>query len=239
MVCRRFLYGLSGVFVLLFCFLLSGCSNQIINEHVRTERMSSDVGNSSESKSYSITGTNEKITAVKNQGISVEDFDVNYLGIILNDKTSLEMLSTKLNITINEDKEDNNTIDTRGTGSNNDMDYYWFQISYPNKDQADLVFDYLYNATTNTGRIVSIDLKNIPTRRGISVGNTIEQIKQVYGNDIISKPDTDNTFYTELMLGNNELIFMYEKETGKVNDIYIDFDSNKAMEEMDITGFGD
>lgn len=167
-----------------------------------------------------------------------EDFDVCYKGITLNDKTSLDDISTYLNINI-PTEEDNDNIMIRAGGWNNDMDYNWYQVTYPNKEHQEIVFDYLYNVTNKSGRIVSIDLKNVPTKRGIAVGDTFEKIKQAYGNNIFSKLNTDTTNYIDIETNNYELSFIYEKSTGKITYIYIDYNSGKAMEEMDITGLGD
>ncbi|WP_239616823.1 hypothetical protein [Cohnella mopanensis] len=168
--------------------------------------------------------------------ISDDDLDVNYNGIILNDQISLEELTSNLHLSI---EEDNESIFTRVAGEVNGIDYAWYQVSYPNKEQTDFIFDYLYNATNKSGRIVSIELKNVPTKRGIIVGDSLEKIKLTYGNNLVSETATETTNDISLLVKNKEIRFTYEKRTGNIVDIFIDYDSNKAMEEMDIPSLED
>jgi hypothetical protein len=135
-------------------------------------------------------------------------------------------------------EEDNQIKVIRAAGQSNDMNYYWYQVSYPNIEHPDLVFDYLYNETKKTGRIISIDLRNISTKRGITVGDTLEQLKQTYGSEFESIDNSETTKYIEFKQNTNTLTYVYEKNTGVIEKINIDYDSNKAMEEMDICGFG-
>jgi len=205
-----------------------------------TPSLQSTKSNSSKSTSTSIpSATSGKSQAVTSstKSISSEDFDVYYKEIILNEKTSLEELSTKLKfIPVEEDNE--NTM-IRAAGFNNGMDYCWYRFSYPNKEHEEISFDYLYNATLKSGRIVFADLKNIPTKRGVAVGDTLNKLKLAYGSSFVSNYNSETTNYIDFTSNVNTLNFIYEKSTGKILNIHVDYDSNKAMEEMDITGFGD
>lgn len=201
------------------------------------QRADSSSSSSDSTSSPSTTCEKSQTTTFVINGISSEDLDVYYKGIVLNSKTPLDVLLKKLSFTPVE--EDNETTAIRATGQNNDMDYYWYQVLYPDKEHPEIIYDYLYNATKKTGRIVSIDLKNIPTKRGVGIGDTVKQIKNLYGNKFESNYNDETTEYIDFVKNNNTLTFIYEKNSGKIKSVNIDYDSNKAMEEMDITGFGD
>lgn len=201
---------------------------------------SADSSQSSAASSSTIGGKGQPTTS-KNKSISNEDFDVNYKDIILNNKTSLEVLTEKLGLTLLEDplEEGSETTSIRVAGCVNDMDYYWYKVSYPNKENPVIIYDYFYNATKSIGRIVSMDIKSIPTSAGMAVGDTFEELKNKYGKDVVSKPNTKTTNYIRLVLNQNEMRVVYEKNSGKITDIHIDYDTGKAMEEMDITSLAD
>ena len=258
---------LVSVIFIVVCAQISGCGTGVNTASTSTKSLDSTSGNTSEtskisttsststhrepsvptvntadsssSSSVSTSTTSEKsqTTTSNIKSISSEDFDVYYKDIILNGKTSLDVLSQKLSFKPVE--EDNETTVIRAAGQNKDTDYYWYQVSYPNKEHPEIIYDYLYNATKKAGRIVSIDLKNAHTKRGITVGDTLKKIKLAYGNKFESNYDSETTEYIDFVQNNNTLTFTYEKNSGKVISINIDYDSNKAMEEMDITGFGD
>ncbi len=201
---------------------------------------SADSSPSTSASTSTISGKSQTTTS-DIRSISCKDFDVYYKDIILNNKTSLEVLTEKLGLTLLEDplEEGSETTSIRVAGCVNDMDYYWYQVSYPNRESPVIIYDYFYNSTNNIGRIVSIDLKSIPTSRGIAVGNTFEELKNKYGKDIVSKPNTKTTNYIRLMLNENEMRVVYEKNLGKITDIHIDYDTGEAMEEMDIASLED
>ncbi|MCC3380192.1 hypothetical protein ACFQ5D_19040 [Paenibacillus farraposensis] len=168
--------------------------------------------------------------------ISSADLDVIYNGLTLNNKTPLKDLTSKLHIPIG---ETNKNIRIRAAGEVNGMSFDWYQVSYPDKENEELRFDYLYNETLKSGRIVSINLINVPTKRGIIVGDTIEKIKFAYGKDVAEEPQTQTISDISFMVDNYELRFTILKKTGKISGIYIDFDTNKAMEESDIPNLED
>ncbi|MNW43445.1 hypothetical protein D3C74_206430 [compost metagenome] len=100
-------------------------------------------------------------------------------------------------------------------------------------------FDYLYNATLKSGRIVSINLITVPTKRGILAGDTIEKIKSVYGKDVVEKPQTQTISDVSSIVDDYKLSFTILNNTGEISGIYIDFDTNKAMGESDIPNLED
>ncbi|MFC5405868.1 hypothetical protein [Cohnella soli] len=168
--------------------------------------------------------------------ISIDDLDVPYKNLILNDRISLAELTSELKLSFVENKEN---VRTRVAGNVKDTEYDWFQISYPNKEHADLIFDYLFNATNKSGRIVSVELINVATKRGVVVGDSIEKVKQVYGKDLVEETAAETTNSLSVIVNKNKMSFIYDKNTVKITEIYIDYDSNQAMEEMDIPSLED
>ncbi len=252
---------LSVIFIVV-CAQISGCGTGVNTASNSTKSLGSTSGNTSETSKISATSSTSthiepsvpnlsgsssaastSTTSEKSQtntsdikSISSEDFDVYYKDIIINGKTSLDVLSQKLSFKSVE--EDNETTVIRAAGLNKGTYYFWYQVSYPNKEHPEIIYDYLYNATKKSGRIVSIDLKNAHTKRGITVGDTLKKIKLAYGK-FESNYDSETTEYIDFVQNNNTLTFIYEKNSMKVISINIDYNSNKAMEEMDITGLKD
>ncbi|WP_433942795.1 hypothetical protein [Paenibacillus sp. SN-8-1] len=203
------------VILLTLCFTVSGCaSNDTLS---KSSKLTVDSANKS--------GETE---------ITKSDFDVSYHEIILNDKTPLSELSTKLQIPIDEDNEN---VAIKAAGIVNKNHYSWYQVTYPNKANPDLILEYLYNKTLKKGRIISIDLKKVHTIRGMQVGDHLDKLKQVYGNNMNEEYNSEITNSYSFKLGNYYAYFIIEKKSGKISEIHYDFDSNKAMKEMDIASF--
>jgi len=119
------------------------------------------------------------------------------------------------------------------------MTFRWYQVSYPNKENEKLRFDYLYNETLESGRIVSINLIQVPTARGISVGDTLEDIQAAYGKEVVEEPQTQTISNLSFKVDHDELRFTVVKDTGEISAIYIDLDTNQAMKESDIPNLED
>lgn len=170
------------------------------------------------------------------EGFSSADLDVIYNGVTLNDKTPMEDLTSKLHLPIG---ETNKSIRIRATGEVNGMTFKWYQVSYPNKENEKLRFDYLYNETLESGRIVSINLIQVPTARGISVGDTLEDIQAAYGKEVVEEPQTQTISNLSFKVDHDELRFTVVKDTGEISAIYIDLDTNQAMKESDIPNLED
>ncbi|MFC5702732.1 hypothetical protein ACFPVX_15630 [Cohnella faecalis] len=204
------------------CVMISGCTTS--NENTNTQTSGSPAALSSQVSDPSIAD------------MTNEDLDVTYNGIILNDQIPFEELTSKLHLSM---EENNESITTRVAGEAKGKDYAWYQVSYPNKENTDFIFDYLYNATDKSGRIVSIKLIKVPTKRGISIGDSLEKTKEAYGKNLVSEPETETTNSLAFLVENKGISFTYDKKTEKMVDIFIDYDSNKAMDEMDIPSLED
>jgi uncharacterized protein YceK len=219
------------VILILVCVILSGCTTIISNDITREPNTQNTTNNSNESNSSSTSNAISDTVTLGAKDISNADLNVYYNEIMLNGQTSLEELSTQLHIPIGEVNENCEIV---LACNYNDMNYGWYKVSYPNKEHAEFIFDYLYNTSLKTGRIVSIDLKKVPTKRGIVVGDNLDKIKLAYGNDIVSEYNSDTTENIRFKVNNYELCYTYEKSTGTILEIDIDFDSNQAMDEIDI-----
>jgi hypothetical protein len=213
-----------GALLLCTCIILSGC-NSGVNQQAK------QISESEQNPTENSSSDDSKIPP-----FSLEDLDVNYNGFILNDRTLLEELSSKLSIPIGKETKNSKHIIS---GKSNNTNFIWLQVSYPNKDKADFLFDYLYNETLKTGRIVSIELKNIPTKRGITVGDHLDKLKKAYGDNIEQTYNGEAEDSYNLKIDKYEMRFVVEKNSEKIVKIFIDFDRNQAMEEIDVTGLED
>lgn len=212
-----------GTLLLCTCIILSGCNGGVIQQAKQESESKQNPTN--------IPSDNSKIAP-----FSLEDLDISYNGFILNDRTPLEELSSKLSIPIGKETENSKHIIS---GKSNNTNFIWLQVSYPNKHKADFLFDYLYNETLKTGRIVSVELKNIPTKRGITVGDHLDKLKKAYGDSMEQTYNGEAEDSYNLKIDNYEMRFIVEKSSEKIVQIYVDFDRNQAMEEIDVTGLED
>lgn len=213
-----------GALFLCACIILSGCNSEA-NQQAKQQ------SESKQNPTENTPSNNSKIAP-----FSLEDLDVNYNGFILNDRTPLEELSSKLSIPIGKETENSKHIIS---GKSNNTNFIWLQVSYPTKEKANFLFDYLYNETLKTGRIVSVELKNIPTKRGVTVGDHLDKLKKAYGDNIEQTYNGEAEDSYNLKIDNYEMRFIVEKSSEKIKNIYIDFDRNQAMEEIDVTGLED
>lgn len=213
-----------GALLLCACIILSGC-NSGVNQQAKQE------SESKQNPTENIPSDNSKIAL-----FSLEDLDVNYNGFILNDRTPLEELSSKFSIPIGKEIEKSKHIIS---GKSNNTNFIWLQVSYPTKDKADFLFDYLYNETLKNGRIVSVELINIPTKRGITVGDHLDKLKSAYGDKMEQTYNGEAEDSYNLKKDKYEMRFIVEKSSEKIKKIYIDFDRNQAMEDIDVTGLED
>lgn len=161
--------------------------------------------------------------------ISIKDFDVRYKGITLNQDTPLQVLSDKLKIPIG--VNDNIDIDFFTAFKKNGIDYEWLIVHYPSKKNEEITIQYIYDATKKTGKIIDLNLKTVATRRGISVGDTLEDFKAAYGNNFTDSKNTETTTYIEFNLESNGFwgFLVFENDTKKIIDISLNYIGNEAL----------
>lgn len=173
------------------------------------------------------------------KNITEKDFDIYYRNNIINDEVPLKKIATELGFAVGETNDD---IYCKVSTENNGNEYGWYVVHYPSENNEEIRIEYLRNETLKIEYLVSIELFNASasTSRNISVGDNFEKLINAYGDDV-ERMDGTSTTYTYSYMLDTELgkgITMTTfRDTGKIMSIYIDYGSNKAIEEAGIVAF--
>lgn len=180
------------------------------------------------------TNTTEPIdTAVP--AIGINDFDINYNGFIINDTLPFRDVADNLGIEIG--KVISSTDIPRGSQIGD-----WYIVHYPSKDKEDMQIEYVINEKARTQYLVYVKLFSVSTYRGISVGDGINELLLAYGDSIkpISASSTEDVYFykldskSESRAPDKTIHICADKNTKKITRISIDYNSNKAIEELDL-----
>lgn len=181
--------------------------------------ISSSISGKDNTTNFSANSINEILPITK------EDFEVVYRDVTLNQDTPLTELSKKLGIQIGIEN-DNNILSFRNTVK--EESYGWYIVYYPNQSETEIVIEYILNETNKSGRIIRLNLKKIPTRRGILVGDSIAKVESLYESTI---PDELGRTHIYAM-DSNDFGIIVDKETRLVRSIFLNFSYYEAMDEM-------
>lgn len=173
--------------------------------------------------------------------ITEEDFDINYNGITINDRTPFDQITEKLQITIGESDEN---CYSKGSSNNDGNEYSWFVVHYPSVDNEDMQIEYLLNETDGSSYLISVDLFNGSTFRGVKVGDGINKLIKAYGKISEPLPNSSTTDFYSYVLADpinsdydKEITVITVKSDNKIESIHLNYNNNRAFEDMDIPGF--
>ena len=167
--------------------------------------------------------------------IDINDFDINYNGFIINDTLPFKEVADSIGIEIGKVISSLDIPKTSQIGN-------WYIVHYPSKDKEDMQIEYVINEKAGTQYLVYVELFNVPTYRGISVGDDIDDLLLAYGDSIkptYASPTEDLYYYkldnkSESMAPDKTIYISVDKNTKKITRISIDYNSNKAIEELDM-----
>ena len=148
-----------------------------------------------------------------------EDFEVVYKGYTINGQTLAD--DVKANLGIPEDFEYNHD----GYISTVERDWIW-ELIYPNyTDESDIKVIFYTNLDTDVTTIKSVHLEKVETSRGITVGDSINDVYEAYGLPTEEKPYEYGENYKELnyIRDNQELSFVIDGESNVIEYIYINY----------------
>ena len=174
------------------------------------------------------------------ENIIKKDFDIEYNGVIINDIVSFKHIADELKIPLG--KTDDN-IEIKAMSSVGNNDYSWYVVYYPSKEDEDLRIEYILNETLKTEYLVYVDIFNAKTFRGIKVGDELKKLTSYYGVSVEPEYNTSKTvcYYYELDNKSEDsdktISIVVDKDTKKITEISINYNLEKAMEEMDIIAF--
>lgn len=231
----------NGVKILIVILIFTGCVNHQIKDINNTKNSGDDTNptNVDDSISTDNSAPTKDIEEenIKNNGkIVQEDLNIIYNGIVINDIIDFNVIADSLGIEIG--KTDVNCTIRMGTSYGN-----WYVVHYPIIENEDIELEYFVNEQNNTVKLVRADLyKNAETFRGVSIGDSLEKVINVYGNNI--EPDynslssvayhyildynEDEPFY------NNSIYIIVDNDSKKVTGISFDYNSSKEIDEFGI-----
>lgn len=174
--------------------------------------------------------------------LSMEDFNINYKGVLINDTVPFKKIADSLNITVGSD-EGNSEL--RASVSVGNIDYRWIIVHYPSEENEEIRIQYVINDTLKTEYLVCADLFKAETNRGIKVGDDLKQLLDVYGNLVEPDYNSDTTDYYQFNLYDDPsesnldkfISIVVDKETKRITEISIDYNNDKAMIELGIPSF--
>lgn len=238
--------------ILLLSATLAGCREKSTNNDISTVQQKEVNTTQTNSQTNSQNGQNDQ--QVQNQvpdvtkKITVDDFDFVYKGIHINDTTPYEdILNTDPLRDIDGWSGNNGNIDFKAQTTINSIDYQWNVTYLPSKENEDLIIEDVVCTGKNFDGfikskyyIVSAELLTVPTHRGIKVGDSLEKFQTAYGT--LAKPEyindaTDCYIYKLNDNTEKELIIYVDNKTKKVTKIRINYNNNKAMDDMNIVSF--
>lgn len=196
------------------------------------------IGSSDEVESTVDIGDQNITSSETMQNITQEDFNINYKDIIINDIIPFKQIANSLEIEIG--KTDSNVQFKALSDIGN-----WYVVHYPSKEAEEIRLEYIVNEQLGTQKLVLVDLYNVDTFRGISVGGDLEELLNAYGDAVKPKYNTSTTdwYYYPLDTTTDEsypdksISIVVDKNSKKVTEISISYYQNGAMEELGFDNF--
>jgi len=148
--------------------------------------------------------------------LSEKDFEVTYKDVLINTEIAPDSIIKKLG-TEKGFEDNNHGLISQGNGYNR------WALNYPDKENADITIVFLED------EIIFIQLKKIPTDRGVKVGDSVDQLFKAYGKGKL----IDQSYVYEY--GKQKLQFYVSSDNDKVQRISIDYNSTEANRKQGIT----
>lgn len=172
----------NGVKILIVLFILTGCVNDQIKD-IDSLQITADTTNQTivddiiSTESTSPTKDTEVENIVSKEKIVQEDLNITYNGIVINDIIDFNEIADSLGIKIGK-TDDNCTIRARTFVGD------WYVVHHPSIEDEDIKLEYVVYEQNNTVKLVSVELYNAETLRGISIGDSLEEVINAYGDYI-------------------------------------------------------
>lgn len=165
-----------------------------------------------------------------------DDLNITYKGIVINDLVDFNDIADNLGIEIG--KTDNNCETRAGTFVGN-----WFVVHYPSLDDEDMELNYVAYQQDNSVKLISVQLYDVETSRGIRIGDGLDKVVNLYGDYVEAHYNSSSSELYQYILdynndepfNNKSIYFIVDNETQKVTDIGIDYNSNKTIDELGIS----
>lgn len=216
---KRIIAFILAVLLLMICFC--GCRKEPLPDD--TEGNSSQDTNPPAPQSdvieYSYYGGEPETPLI------TEDLDVFYNGIIINDKTPIYELEQRLGVQFAIEGEN---IDKTYSPQSQIYNCYNRTLYYPNRQNAEMEINYIVNEDLGITRIFGIYINKGAVGRGISVGDSSDEIVKVYGEPI---EKGIYEYYSNSEDDNYKILFVVEPSTQKIIGVDILFETTETMEE--------
>jgi len=234
---------------ILFILTISGCeagvtqASQSMPTHVPSEApITTTTALLTPTPTTAPSDTTAPTPANESSILNMEDFNINYKGVLINDSVPFRTIADSLNITVGSD-EGNSEL--RASVSVGKIDYRWIIVHYPSEENEEIRIQYVINDTLKTEYLVYVDLFKAETNRGIKVGDDLKQLLDVYGNVVEPDYNSGTTDYYQYNLYDNPsesnldkfISIVVDKEIKKITEISINYNNDKAMIELEIPSF--
>ena len=163
----------------------------------------------------------------------IEDLDIFYKGVIINGDTTAEEFEETLGAELALSGENIDGVNAMSSP------YYtcsFKTLYYPDRENPDFLVYYVYNETLEIARIHGMYIYTGSVGRGISVGDSADNIIEVYGN---SMEDGVYSYYTNPETNSNSIYFIVDPETNTIIGAGIIYGLNDIMEEWSLTPYID
>ena len=167
------------------------------------------------------------------------DLKVAYNNIVISDKVPIGQIAEALGVQFSETGANITQISHGNSGK---YDYSWNTLSYPSKKNMDMIIYYVINKTLKTTTLVNIIVYKGRVGRNISNGSSLSDLFLAYGN-VEPSGDTSSTdsydYYTTPDDEDYSISFIVDIQMKKVTTIYINYGSNKVMDELGLVSLVD
>ena len=219
---KRIIAFILAVLLLMICFC--GCRKEPLPDD--TEGNSSQATDppapQSDVVEYSYYGGEPETPLI------TEDLDVFYDGIIINDKTQIDKLEQKLGVYFDIEGEN---IEMLYSLDSQVYDFYYCTLYYPSKQNAEIEINYMVNETLGITKIRSIYISKGAVGRGISIGDSPDEIVKVYGEPI---EKGIYRYYSNAENNSYSIWFFVDSQTKKIIGVDILYEITEIMEEWEL-----
>ena len=188
---------------------------------------------------------NEKINGGDIDMLTDDDLNIIYDGVLINSKRPFADIAEDLGIVFDKDYiNSKGTIKLKALTSVDGIIYYWCIHHYPSADNDEITFEYVFDESLQESWIVSISLLsgNIKTKRGIKVGDSEEDMINVYGGEIKPGYSNQKAYYyylhPETEYNNINIVFVADSITGMITEIFIDYAIVETFDRLEIDELG-
>ena len=154
-----------------------------------------------------------------------ENLDVFYNGIIIDDKTPIDQVEQKLGVQFDIEGEN---IDKSYSPQSQIYDCYNCTLYYPSKQNAEMEINYIVNQTLGITKVFGVYISKGAVGRGISVGDSSDDIVKVYGEPI---EEGIYEYYSNSEDDNYKILFVVDSQTKKIIGVDVLFETTKIMDE--------